>query len=232
MLRVDGLTAGYGKVVIVRDICIDVKQGEVVAVIGRNGVGKSTLMKTLMGLLKVREGKIALDGVDVTGFEAFKRARLGMGYVPQGRGVFPKLTVAENLAMGELINHASGDKRIDWIYEYFPRLAERKRQKAGTMSGGEQSMLVIGRALVGKPNVLILDEPSEGLQPNIVQQIGDIVRQINESMGVTVLIVEQNMDLIQRMAQRAYLMDNGRIVGSLGHEELSQREIIAAHLSV
>lgn len=229
MLNVQNLTAGYGKVTIIRDVNIHVKKGEIVSIIGRNGVGKSTFMKSVIGLLKAQAGSLSLHDQNITKFDSYKRARMGIGYVPQGHGVFPRLTVLENLQMGELINIKEGSMDLEIIYEYFPRLKDRLKQKAGTLSGGEQAQLAIGRALVGKPELLLLDEPSEGIQPNIIKMIRDIIRQINRDLGLTVLFVEQHIGLIMELSDRCYAMDKGSIVGE--HNEISA-DTIKKYLSV
>lgn len=229
MLNVQNLTAGYGKVTIIRDVNIHVKKGEIVSIIGRNGVGKSTFMKSVIGLLKAQAGSLSLHDQNITKFDSYKRARMGIGYVPQGHGVFPRLTVLENLQMGELINIKKGSMDLEIIYEYFPRLKDRLKQKAGTLSGGEQAQLAIGRALVGKPELLLLDEPSEGIQPNIIKMIRDIIRQINRDLGLTVLFVEQHIGLIMELSDRCYAMDKGSIVGE--HNEISA-DTIKKYLSV
>jgi branched-chain amino acid transport system ATP-binding protein len=177
---------------------------------------------------KVAERLVA-DGGQVT---ANERARLGMGYIPQGRDVFPKLTVEQNLRLGEGVNVEAEEDLYDLVYEYFPILEERKTQKAGTMSGGQQQMLAIGRALVGSPDLLLLDEPSEGIQPSIVEQIGEDMQRINDELGVTVLFVEQNLDLVQTMADRCYALDKGTVVDELGSEDLEDRETVAEYLAV
>ena len=234
MLSIDNVLAGYGRTMILRDIDIRVEPGEIVAIIGRNGVGKSTLMKATIALIRLTAGSVTFKGQDVSHLAADKRAHLGMGYVPQGRGIFPGLTVEENLTMGELINTGTNGnpKTPDLAYQYFPRLAERKRQKAGTLSGGEQSMLAIGRVLVGHPDLMLLDEPSEGLQPNIVQQIGGDLRRINEELGTTVLFVEQNLELIIHLAQRGYVMDKGTVTASLGPNDIVSQEALTGYLAI
>jgi urea transport system ATP-binding protein len=234
MLSLANVTGGYGRTMILRDITVQVDAGEMVAIIGRNGVGKSTLMKGAIGLIRLASGVITFKGKDVSRLAADKRARLGMGYVPQGRGIFPTLTVEENLTMGELINAGTNGKRKtpDLAYQYFPRLAERRTQKAGTLSGGEQSMLAIGRVLVGQPDLMLLDEPSEGLQPNIVQQIGGDLRRINEDFGMTVLFVEQNLELIRHVARRGYVMDKGAVIASLGQNDVASQNTLTSYLAI
>lgn len=231
MLKVRNLTAGYGRVMIIRDVNIHVDKGEVVSIIGRNGVGKSTFMKTVIGLLKAQSGSIQFQHQEMAQMASYKRARIGIGYVPQGHGTFPRLTVEENLTMGETINTKEKTLDFNLIYEYFPRLKERKKQQAGTLSGGEQAQLSISRALVGKPEILLLDEPSEGIQPNIIKMIRDIIRQINRDLGLTVLFVEQHVGLITDISNRCYAMDKGSIIGEHNGSELSA-ESIKKYLSV
>ncbi len=233
MLKTEHLVSGYEKVMILHGVDIEIHEGEIVSVIGRNGVGKSTLMKTLIGLIKVNEGKIEYLNQDITKKKSYERAWKGIGYVPQGHMVFPRLTVEENLMMGENINPIKGKKpNYDLIYEYFPRLKERRTQMAGTMSGGEQAMLSIGRVLTGNLKVMLLDEPSEGVQPNIVEQIGEIILRINKELGITVLLVEQHIGLIQHVSQRCYAMDKGVIQNSLTREEILNYDEIKKYLSV
>ncbi|MFD2131853.1 ABC transporter ATP-binding protein [Pseudogracilibacillus auburnensis] len=224
-------TSGYNKIMIVRDVSIHVEKGKVISIIGRNGVGKSTLMKGIMGLLPTKTGKVIFDGVDISHASTYERARLGIGYVPQGHGVFPNLTVEENIRMGEAINIKKENNKYEMIYHYFPRIKERLSQKAGTLSGGERAQLSIGRALIGQPELLILDEPSEGIQPNIIQSIGEIINQINKDLGLTVLLVEQHIGLIKTLANTCYAMDKGSIVGEHAADELSS-EMIQKYLSV
>ncbi|MEO5860964.1 MAG: ABC transporter ATP-binding protein [Burkholderiales bacterium] len=232
MLQVVGAGAGYGSTPILQGMEFTVNKGEIVAIIGRNGVGKSTLMKCLIGLLPCNAGAIWFNGGDVTREPANRRAELGMGYIPQGREVFPQLTVAENLFMGILISRHKAAKLTELVYKYFPILAERREQKAGTMSGGEQQQLAIGRALIGNPDLMLLDEPSEGIQPSIVQQIAENVRQLNKEIGLTVLFVEQNVDMIMHMAQRCYVMDKGRIVDEVAPEKLADPAVVRRYLAV
>ncbi|MCD8083446.1 MAG: ABC transporter ATP-binding protein, partial [Clostridiales bacterium] len=209
MLRVEQLTSGYGEISIIRKISFKVQKGEIVSIIGRNGVGKSTLMKTLIGLNREKSGRIYFDNKDVTDLKAYERAQIGIGYVPQGHGVFPFLSVEENLRMGETINKNERNKSLEIAYEYFPRLNERRTQKAGTLSGGEQAMLSIARALVGRAKMILLDEPSEGIQPNLAQQIGEIILRCSREMGLTIMLSEQHMGLIQQVSQHCYAIDKG-----------------------
>ena len=235
MLDVAQITAGYGRTMIVRDVSLAIATGEIVAIVGRNGVGKTTLMKAIIGLLPLARGTIAFAGANISTVPANVRAQSGIGYFPQGRGIFPGLTVEENLEMGELINaRASGPRALskDIAFQYFPRLAERRAQRAGTLSGGEQAMLSIGRVLVGQPTLMLLDEPSEGLQPNLVQQIGDDIKRINAELGTTVLFVEQNIELVMNLAQRGYVMDKGQVSAALTASEVSNQDVLIRHLAV
>ena len=226
------LRAGYGGKPVLQGIDMEVREGEIVAVIGRNGVGKSTLMKTLIGLLPPTEGAIVFNGRDVGTLVAHRRARLGIGYVPQGRDVFPRMSVEENLRVGEMIGGKLTAGDFARIYATFPILAERRNQQAGTMSGGQQQQLAIGRVMIASPSLILLDEPSEGIQPSIVQDIARTMVELNRTTNVTVVVVEQNLDMIRAMAQRCYVMDKGRIVAALTPEDLDDRETVRRHLAV
>jgi branched-chain amino acid transport system ATP-binding protein len=232
MLSFSNVTAAYGKTPIIRDVDIRIADDEVVALIGRNGVGKTTLMKTAIGLLSPSDGTIMFKDKNITKLSANKRAERGIGYVPQNRDVFPDMTVEENLRIGTLIGNDSNQTYFDKVYEYFPRLDERRTQRAGSMSGGEQQMLAIGRALVGGPDVLLLDEPSEGIQPSIVDEISDNVRAINDEMDATVLFVEQNLNFATKTADRAYIMVNGTIVNELSADNLRGSDTVQKYLTV
>lgn len=231
LLDVQNYTTGYNKITIIRDVSLQVAKGNIVSIIGRNGVGKTTLMKGIMGLLPTKNGTIYFNEKNITKMGTHDRARLGIGYVPQGHGVFPNLTVEENLRMGESINIKQKSNSYEVIYNYFPRIKERLKQKAGTLSGGERAQVSIGRALIGKPDLLVLDEPSEGIQPNIIQNIGEIIKQINKDLGLTVLLVEQHIGLIKNLAEICYAMDKGSIIGEHHAEELSSK-MIQTYLSV
>ncbi len=232
LLAASDLRSGYATSDVLQDVGVTVEKGEVVGVLGRNGVGKTTLMKTLIGLLPARAGQIVFRDQDVTKLSADRRARLGIGYVPQGRGIFPQMTVRDNLRMGGLINASKKSLDFDLVFGYFPFLKERLTQRGGTLSGGQQAMLAIARALVSSPDLLLLDEPSDGVQPNIVQEIGDFIKILNQEKGLTVLIVEQNIDLMQTVAKRAYALDKGRVVASVSHEDLMDTERVAAFLAI
>lgn len=232
MLKVENLSSGYGTITILRDVSFEMKQGEIIAIIGRNGVGKSTLIKSLIGLIRPKSGKVLYGDRDITRMKPYERARLGIGYVPQGHGVFPLLTVRENLKMGEMINTSGKDKSLEIAYDYFPRLHERREQKAGTLSGGEQAMLSIARTLIGRPKLMMLDEPSEGIQPNLAFQIGEIVKKCSSDMGISVIISEQHIGLIQTCAQKCYALDKGIVVGELVGEEIQDYNCIKRYLTV
>ena len=231
-LGLEGVTSGYGGIPIVREVSLEVENGEIVAIVGRNGVGKTTLIETVAGLLPVMEGGITFRGQDVTRADARDRARLGMGYVPQGRGIFSRLSVEENLRMGELVGGGRAEAAFERVYEWFPRLRERRRQRAGTLSGGEQQMLAIGRILVGQPSILLLDEPSEGIQPTIVEQIADVIATLNRDNALTVLLVEQNIDLVCATAHRCIVVDKGATAATLTPNELADPEVARRYLAI
>lgn len=232
MLSTIGLASGYGGKPVLQGVDLEVREGEIVSVIGRNGVGKSTLMKALIGLLPATSGAVIFKGQAITALSAHLRARQGIGYVPQGRDVFPRMTVEDNLKVGASIRGGASPADFDRVYTLLPILAERRRQRAGTMSGGQQQQLAIGRVLVGRPSLILLDEPSEGIQPSIVEEIGRTMINLNRAEGVTIVFVEQNVDLIRAMAQRCYVMDKGRIVEEAEPEALNDRAVIRRYLSV
>ncbi len=230
VLQITGLRSGYGSGDVLQGVDLEVNSGEVVGVLGRNGVGKSTLMRTVMGLTAASTGTIAHRGRVVTGFAPEQRAIGGFGYVPQGRLVFPHMSVEDNLRIGAL-ERGGKWQRIEDMYGQFPRLRERRRQRAGTLSGGEQEMLVIARALVGEPDILLLDEPSEGVQPNIVKEISQLVKGLNEN-GMTVLLVEQNIELMRSTAHRGYVMEKGRITQELSSDRMHDGDELRRILSL
>lgn len=212
MLEVTGLAVAYGGINAVKGIAFSVRQGEIVALIGANGAGKTSTLKSLAGLVPAAAGRVHYDGVDVTGFPSYRLVALGMALVPEGRGIFARLTVAENLDLGGYTRSDVAGLRADRerMYALFPRLAERRAQNAGTLSGGEQQMLALARALMSRPRLLLLDEPSMGLAPLMVQKIFETIRSIAAS-GVTILLVEQNAKLALQMCERGYVMESGQI---------------------
>ena len=227
MLEVQDLYVSYGMMEVLHGVDISVQNGELISVIGPNGAGKSTLIKTIMGLVKPKSGKILYDGQDITHLPAHKRAGLGIGYVPEGRHVFGRLTVEENLTIGA---YSSSDKEklkknIDMVYEIFPRLAERKGQLARTMSGGEQQMLAIGRALTLSPRLLLIDEVSMGLMPIMVNTCFKVIHDLNKR-GITVLVVEQNANKALKVADRGYVLETGNIVLTDTAENLRGNDVV------
>lgn len=232
ILLMDEVDTSYGQASILNEVSLSVADEEIVGIIGRNGVGKTTLIKTVIGILSTEAGNVYYQGENINSLTANERAQEGIGYIPQGRDVFPDLTVEQNIQMGLSINEHKSEDLVDEVYEYFPRLEERRKQKAGTMSGGEQQMLAIGRALAGNPDLLLLDEPSEGIQPSIVQQITRDIKQINEELGIAILFVEQNLQMIQSLSDRSYVIDNGRIKTELSESDLDNKQEIAEYLTL
>jgi len=221
----------YGGTQILWDLDLEIAESSVTCIMGRNGVGKTTLLKCLMGLLPVRSGDIQVDGTDFTRRSAESRARSGIGYVPQGRDIFPLLTVEENLRVALGSRPDKLRKIPERIFELFPVLAEMMGRRGGDLSGGQQQQLAIGRALVLDPKVLILDEPNEGIQPNIVKQIGDVILKLNREEGLTVVLVEQKLGFARRVGQEFRLMEKGRVVAQGAMPELSD-QLVAQHLAV
>ncbi|MCH8292055.1 urea ABC transporter ATP-binding subunit UrtE [Candidatus Poribacteria bacterium] len=231
MLKVENLSFSYGEVQALRGVDIEVPKEQIVCVMGRNGVGKTTLMKNIMGLLKPSSGSIKMEGVELLGVPTHNRIRAGLAYVPQGRMIFPKLTVEENLKVGLSARSDKQTQISEEIYELFPIFKEMAKRMGGDLSGGQQQQLAIGRALVTDPRVLILDEPTEGIQPNIIQQIGAILEQLVEEKQMTVLIVEQYLDFVREHCQRFYIMNRGEIVAGGETEDLNQ-DLIKQYLSI
>ena len=233
LLELDAVSAGYGPVQALSAVSIRVMPGEIVTLIGANGAGKSTLLMTICGDPKPRAGRIVLEGKDIAGLPTHAIMRLGLAQSPEGRRVFPRMTVNENLVMGAETLGNGGDRSavLGEVFALFPRLRERLSQRAGTLSGGEQQMLAIGRALMSRPRLLLLDEPSLGLAPLIVRQIFAAIRDLNAKTGLTVLIVEQNANLALRLAHRGYVLVNGRIaMEGTGAELLARPEVRDAYL--
>ncbi len=213
LLRLQDVVASYGAIQALRGISLEVHKGEIVTMLGGNGAGKSTTLRTISGLMHPRSGSVELDGRDVTTVAAHKLVQLGIGHAPEGRRIFNRLTVLENLQMGAYSRHDKAEIEADYdrVFGLFPRLQERHGQSSGTLSGGEQQMLAIGRALMGRPKLLLLDEPSMGLAPVLVEQIFRIIRDIN-SQGTTILLVEQNAQMALQVAVRGYILQTGKIV--------------------
>ncbi len=233
MLQISGLNVYYGESHILRDVDLHVPPGQMICLIGRNGVGKTTLLKTIMGLLKPRSGSINFGGKPITELATDKRARLGIGYVPQGREVIPRVTVEENLLLGleaRSIGRTGKESIPEEIFDLFPVLKTMLSRMGGDLSGGQQQQLAIARALMGKPQLLLLDEPTEGIQPSIILEIEAAVRRIIEATGISVLLVEQHLHFV-RQADRYYAMQKGGIVASGATSELSQ-EVIQRFLAV
>lgn len=223
MLELEDVRIAYGKVEAVKGISLSVREGEIVSLVGSNGAGKSTTLRAISGLLKASSGRLSFQTHDLGRLKAHEVVRLGISHVPEGRRLFPLLTVQENLRMGAYLRCADTtvERAMDRVFERFPRLRERRRQLAGTLSGGEQQMLSIGRALISGPTLLMLDEPSFGLAPLIIQEIAKIVHEINQGGGVTVLLVEQNASMAFSVSSRAYVMENGKIALSGNSEEVA-----------
>ncbi|HVL53367.1 MAG TPA: ABC transporter ATP-binding protein [Vitreimonas sp.] len=222
MLNVRGVTAGYGEITALTDVHLDVDQGEMVTLLGANGAGKTTLLRTISGLLQCSEGTIDFCGQPIHRMAAVKRARLGIGHVPEGRQIFAPLTVRENLEMGAVAAGRRGRALKDsyeFVHDLFPRLAERSRQLGGTLSGGEQQMLAVGRAMMARPSLLMLDEPSLGLAPMVVEGIFDALLRLRHE-GVTILLVEQNAEAALNIADRGYVMELGRVVHAGSSQDL------------
>jgi branched-chain amino acid transport system ATP-binding protein len=221
ILKVENVSAFYGNIQALKNISIRLEAGEILTLIGSNGAGKSTLLKVITGLLRPRQGTVEFNGHNVLTSPAHSLVKLGMAMSPEGRQVFPKMTVHENLEMGAFSLDKIDEAQLDWVLQLFPRLKERFKQQAGTLSGGEQQMLAIGRALMSKPKLLILDEPSLGLAPIIVQQIFDIIKNIH-LRGVSVLLVEQNAFQALKIARRAYVLETGSVTLEGPAAELAQ----------
>jgi branched-chain amino acid transport system ATP-binding protein len=232
LLTVRGVETFYGKIQALRGVDIDVAKGEIVALIGSNGAGKSTLMMTICGTPRARAGSIAFAAQDITRMPTHEIIRLGIAQSPEGRRIFPRMTVLENLQMGASVcDPGFFDEDVKRVFDMFPILAKRQNQRGGTLSGGEQQMLAIARALMARPRLLLLDEPSLGLAPLIVKQIFEVIRELNTKEGLTVFLVEQNAFHALKLAHRAYVMVNGRITMSgTGKELLAKEEIRAAYL--
>ena len=233
ILKLKNVSSGYGEIKILKNISLELNEGEILGILGRNGMGKSTLIKTISGLIIPYEGSIYFKDQNITNNESFQKAKYGITTVLQGRGIFSDLTVFENLIFGKI---ASGEKKINKIEEvfnYFPRLKERIKQKAGTLSGGEQQMLAIGRGLMTNPVLFLLDEPSDGIMPKLIHEIGDTILKINKEQKLSFIIVEQNLNLIKKTTQKYIVLEKGEVVKQgITNDIIKDQNIIDKYLSV
>ena len=225
MLKIDDIHVFYGAIHAIKGVSFEVKEGEIVALIGANGAGKSTILKTVSGLMHPRSGKIEFMGQDISHKESYKLLRDGLAHVPEGRRIFLQMSVQENLEMGAYIRKEVNKDDLEKVFEYFPRLKERRKQVAGTLSGGEQQMLAMSRALMSHPKLIMLDEPSMGLAPILVDQIFDIIKELHKS-GTTILLVEQNARKALQVADRAYVLETGNIILSGTGAELASSDAV------
>ena len=224
MLKLEGLDAYYGESRVIDGLSLQAEKGKITCLIGRNGVGKSTTLKSIMGLVKTPAGKILLQDRDIIKMKTYDRVKLGIGYVPQGRDIFPQMTVQENLELG--LQAIGGRGKVpDYIYDLFPILPKFAKRKGGDLSGGQQQQLAIARALVANPNILILDEPTEGIQPSVIQDIGDAVRRVNKELDITVFIVEQYLEFVLGISDALYVMEKGQIVLSGKTKDMDPAEV-------
>ena len=234
LLQVGGLDLYYGDAQALSDVSIEIAAGEVVAIVGANGAGKSSLIRAIHGIERPAAGTVRFDGADITGWPSHRVCETGVGHVAEGRQVFPNLSVLENLEMGATLKRARSAEKatLDRVFGLFPRLAERRRQAAGTLSGGEQQMLAIGRCLMGQPRLIMFDEPSLGLAPTIVQEVFRIIRRLNEE-GLTILLVEQNVMASLKIADRGYVLENGRVgLSGTGRDLLNDDRVRQAYLGL
>jgi branched-chain amino acid transport system ATP-binding protein len=231
-LEVEGVTAGYGSITVLRGVSLRVGEGEILGVLGRNGMGKSTLIRCVAGLIPTSAGTVRFAGRDITALPPHARARLGITTVVQGRGIFPRLSVRENLEIGRIAGGTARRSRFDEVLGYFPRLRERMAQQAGTMSGGEQQMLAIGRGLMTDPRLMLLDEPSDGIMPALVAQIAETLVAINRHEGMTIIVVEQNMPMVFMMTRRCIILEKGAVVAEGDRDELEASEVMREYLAI
>lgn len=226
MLSVEGLKVSYGRIPVLHGLDFRVSRGETLGVLGHNGMGKTTLLKSLMGIMGVKEGAIIFDGDDVTRAPPYDRSRLGMGYVPQGRGIFPNLTVRENLRIACLARRGNDDLVVEEVLEEFPRLKPILHRYGHVLSGGEQQILALARCLCGAPKLMLLDEPTEGIQPSIVSEIADVLKSLSLRRDLTIVLVEQKLDFIAALSQRVYVMQRGKLVKQVSPNQLSNSDIV------
>ena len=226
MLAVKGLKAAYGRIPILHGIDLNVAEGEFVGILGHNGMGKTTFLKALIGLLRPTGGNIELHGQNITRMPAFRRNLSGMGYVPQGRDIFPNLTVLDNLRIALAMHDVDKDKVLEEVLETFPRLKPLLERSGRVLSGGEQQILALARCLCGGPSLLLLDEPTEGIQPSIVEEIIEILHGLRKSRNLTIILVEQNLDFIAALSQRVHIIQRGQLVNEVSPEQLADPELI------
>jgi branched-chain amino acid transport system ATP-binding protein len=232
MLEVSDLAAGYGRIPILSGVSFTLAQGEFIGVLGHNGMGKTTLLRTLMGYVPPTAGRVVLEGADITRAEPYRRARAGMGYVPQGREIFPGLSVRDNLRMGAVARPKEEAAAIEFVLEIFPRLKRLIDRSGGTLSGGEQQLLAIARCLVGGPKLILLDEPTEGIQPSIIDEIVETLSGLRAKGGLTMILVEQNLDFIAALSERVLIIQKGAIVHSAKPDELHGHGLVNEFIGV
>lgn len=231
LLDVSNLSAGYGSTNVLFDISFMVNRGEIACLLGRNGVGKTTLLRSIIGLNQLTTGQIAFDGKNITRLATFKRARQGIAYIPQGREIIPYLSVLDNLKMGFIASGEKSNRIPDEIFDFFPMLAEHLDRQGGLLSGGQQQQLAIARGLLCNPKIMLLDEPTEGIQPSIIQEIEDTLRRINQEKGITIVVVEQKIEFARKLAQKFFIMEKGSIVESGDTLQLTD-ELLHRYLAV
>jgi branched-chain amino acid transport system ATP-binding protein len=232
MLNVDGLRTGYGRIPILNGVSFAVNEGEFIGILGHNGMGKTTLLKALMGFLPATGGSVRFDGNDVTAAEPYHRARLGFGYVPQGREIFPGLTVHDNLRMGCAKQAGAEQDTIGSVLEEFPRLKPLLDRQGGALSGGEQQMLAIARCLCGKPRIVLLDEPTEGIQPSIIDEIVETLQRLRDNSGLTLILVEQNLDFIAALSHRILIIQKGTITSEVQPGDLGGAGLVGEFIGI
>ncbi|MDR0947842.1 MAG: urea ABC transporter ATP-binding subunit UrtE [Ruminococcus sp.] len=225
LLEIKNLSAAYGESKVIQDLSFEVPKDNIVCLIGRNGVGKSTTLKSIMGLVKTPSGKIIFDDNDILKLPSYERVKMGIGYVPQGRDIFPRMTVQENLELGLEAADGKSRKIPEYIYELFPILPQFAKRKGGDLSGGQQQQLAIARALVSEPKLLVLDEPTEGIQPSIIKDIGKAIRRVNKEFGITVLIVEQFLEFVMGISDYLYVLEKGEVILQGNTEKLSREDV-------
>lgn len=231
LLELSNVTAGYGQTPVLFDISMTVNKGDLVCLLGRNGVGKTTLLRSIIGLNPLSKGNMVFDADDISKIPTYKRAQYGIAYIPQGREIIPYLSVLDNLKLGFAASGAKRKKIPDEIFEFFPMLKEHLSRQGGLLSGGQQQQLAIARGLMCNPKLMLLDEPTEGIQPSIVQEIEDTLKRINKEKGITVLVVEQKIDFARQLAQKFFIMDKGAIVARGATEQLTD-SLVHQHLAV